>query len=77
MEAAVKTVTVVKTAPSEVLRKEFSELAGALGLAGAARDACMAFIMEKTRASWINGKEFGWKKAWAWKRENPTKAAAA
>lgn len=66
-----------KTSAIDVLRKEFTDFAGTLGLDPAMQDACLGFILEKTRVAWMNGKEFGWKKAWAWKRENGAKAAAA
>ena len=57
-----------RVAPAEKLRLEFLSFAGELELAGPARDACLNFLMEKTRQAWINGKEFGWKKAWNWKK---------
>lgn len=60
--------TETRLAPAEALRNDFLAFADTLGLTADARDACLSFLMEKSRAAWINGKEFGWKKAWNWKR---------
>jgi hypothetical protein len=30
------------------------------------------FLLEENRMSWIRGKEYGWKKAWEWKRKKQT-----
>lgn len=37
------------------------------------RQAVVNFVAEHTRRAWINGKEFGWKKAWNWKRQTSSK----
>ncbi len=65
-----------RASPAEKLRQEFIGFSKTLELSTAARDACLDFLMEKTRQSWINGKEFGWKKAWNWKKGDRGAAAA-
>ena len=60
--------TETRLAPAEALRNDFLAFADTLGLTAESRDACLTFLMEKSRAAWISGKEFGWKKAWNWKR---------
>ncbi|MBT6253654.1 hypothetical protein HOI83_00240 [Candidatus Uhrbacteria bacterium] len=35
----------------------------------------LAFMLEENRQAWIRGKEFGWKKAWTWKRKGEAQTA--
>lgn len=60
--------TQTRIAPADALRTDFLAFADTLGLSAESRDACLSFLMEKSREAWISGKEFGWKKAWNWKR---------
>lgn len=60
--------TIARLSPADALRTEFETFAETLGMDAEMRSACRDFLMEKTRQAWINGKEFGWKKAWNWKR---------
>ena len=50
-----------------MLRKEWRDFSANVNIADESRDAVEQFFLEKVRAAWINGKEFGWKKAWNWK----------
>ena len=35
----------------------------------------LSFLLEENRISWIRGKEYGWKKAWDWKRKQQEQTA--
>ena len=32
------------------------------------KERLTSFLLEETRQAWIRGKEYGWSKAWNWKR---------
>lgn len=51
------------------VKEEFSHKAQELNIDAAIQPQLLDYFMEENRQAWIRGKEYGWKKAWSWKRK--------
>lgn len=40
-----------------------------------ARKPILDLVLEENRQAWIRGKEYGWRKAWNWKRKSEVQNA--
>ena len=57
------------------VQAEFLSKVNELRIDPATQPALLSFFMEENRQAWIRGKEYGWKKAWNWKRRRAETAA--
>lgn len=51
------------------VKEDFQKKAVELNLDASLQEPLLTFFMEENRQAWIRGKEYGWKKAWNWKRK--------
>lgn len=62
-------MTEQKFKTAEQARAEMKEKLDALNLNDTSKKPVHDLLLEETREAWIRGKEYGWKKAWNWKRK--------
>ncbi len=60
---------------AEEVRVEITEKVGTLQVEPAVQKTVLDLILEENRQAWIRGKEYGWHKAWNWKRKKETQSA--
>lgn len=56
-------------------RAEITEKFNALNLDPSVQKPVLDIILKENRQAWIRGKEYGWKKAWNWKRKKESQTA--
>lgn len=59
----------------EQVREELTQKVGSFGLEPTMQKPVLDLILEETRQAWIRGKEYGWSKAWNWKRKKAEQSA--
>ncbi|HBU27925.1 TPA: hypothetical protein DEB00_02295 [Candidatus Uhrbacteria bacterium] len=59
----------------EEVRAEITEKFNALNVESSVQQSILDLVLEENRQAWIRGKEYGWTKAWNWKRKKETQAA--
>ena len=60
---------------AEEVRAELTQKMQILNLASDSQKPVLDLVMEENRQAWIRGKEYGWKKAWNWKRKKAEQGA--
>lgn len=57
------------------VKQDFTNKVNEFGLEPGVSQPMLEFLLEENRQAWIRGKEYGWKKAWNWKRQGARQAA--
>lgn len=59
----------------EDVREEITQKFHAFPLEPTLQKSILDLVLEENRQAWIRGKEYGWNKAWNWKRKKETQSA--
>ena len=59
----------------EEVRADITQKFNTLEMQPAARKPILDLVLEENRQAWIRGKEYGWHKAWNWKRKSEAQSA--
>lgn len=57
------------------VKADFSAKVTEMNIEPGTSQTLLNFMLEENRQAWIRGKEFGWKKAWTWKRKTEGQTA--
>ena len=57
-------------------RADIKSTASEIGVMPEQLDPLAEFVLKLNRDAWFRGKEFGWKKAWLWKRKTSNQEIA-
>ncbi|PIR47478.1 hypothetical protein COV06_03415 [Candidatus Uhrbacteria bacterium CG10_big_fil_rev_8_21_14_0_10_50_16] len=59
----------------EEVRTEITQKFNALNVDASVQQSILDLVLEENRQAWIRGKEYGWTKAWNWKRKKEAQSA--
>jgi len=52
------------------LRTEYSEKISEIAIEPSEKEGLIEIMIMLSKEAWVRGKDYGWKKAWHWKRKN-------